>query len=124
LPDVSCDDKDEWAAYVCNLHDAILWDNDYLHEEDFVDFSPEDTEAIKQAMRIEPEYFLAIAPDPTTSQMEILRDELVAMCVKVSEAVLAKTAVSERKPSEKKKKSGGKGKNNGKGKGKKKPPSE
>ena len=109
---------------MCNLHDAILWDNDYLHEEDFVDFSPEDTEAIKQAMRIEPEYFLAIAPDPTTSQMEILRDELVAMCVKVSEAVLAKTAVSERKPSEKKKKSGGKGKNNGKGKGKKKPPSE
>jgi len=60
---------EDWRFCVDCLHDAILWDNDYLGESIFMDLPPEQSRALKQKMDVSDGYFLAVAPDPTPKQM-------------------------------------------------------
>ena len=149
LPDDSSDDLDDWLFCVDCLHDAILWDSDYLGEENFVDLPPEHAQAMRDVLGVSPEYYSAIAHDPAPPQLKILHDELETLCLRVSETDLPETVVLRKKSGGKRRKSVGtrkksgarKSKSDGKGKkadskekskkkpsqkkpGKKKPPTE
>ena len=87
LPADSCDDMREWGFCVDRLHNGILWDTDYLAEASYVDHSPARGKTLKERMGVSQDYFLAIAPEPTPPQMEILRDELEMLCLEISEAL-------------------------------------
>jgi len=79
------------------LHDAILWDIDYLGESIFTDLPPEQSRALKQNMCVSDGYFLAVAPDPTPKQMTGLFAVLTSLCQEVAERGHPKTFVV-RKP--------------------------
>jgi len=105
FPEDSCDGLDEWEFCVGCLHDSLLEDDDYLGEGMYVDLPPEKGAALRAWMGVKPEYFQAIADDPTQPQMEILRDEIVALCREVYDTGNAKAAKPRRKAGGKKRKS-------------------
>jgi len=74
-----------WRFCVDCLHDAILWDIDYLGESIFTDLPPEQSRALKQNMDVSDGYFLAIAPDPTSEQVTNLLGNLLSLCQEVAE---------------------------------------
>jgi len=76
---------EDWRFCVDCLHDAILWDIDYLGESIFTDLPPEQSRALKQNMDVSDGYFLAIAPDPTPKQMTGLFAVLTSLCQEVAE---------------------------------------
>ena len=76
---------EDWRFCVDCLHDAILWDIDYLGESIFTDLPPEQSRALKQNMCVSDGYFLAIAPDPTPKQMVGLFAVLTSLCQEVAE---------------------------------------
>ena len=88
---------EDWRFCVDCLHDAILWDIDYLGESIFTDLPPEQSRALKQNMCVSDGYFLAIAPDPTPKQMAGLFAVLTSLCQEVAESGHPKTFVV-RKP--------------------------
>ena len=47
LPDVTCDDPEEWEIEVDSLADRILWDADYGDEDLYIDKSPEDAQILQ-----------------------------------------------------------------------------
>jgi hypothetical protein len=74
---------DDWAFCIDCLHDAILWDTDYLGEELFVDLPPERARALKEKMGVADGYFLSVAPDPKADQVAPLLTDLEALCHEV-----------------------------------------
>ena len=104
-PADSCDDMEEWDFCMEILHDGILWDTDYIGEENYIDLPPEASEALKQCMGVAPEYFSAIAPDPTPAQLEVLSEELELLCLEAYGK--NRPRISTRRPQ---RKSGGKSK--------------
>jgi hypothetical protein len=85
VPAPSCDDPDQWAFCVECLHDAILWDSDYLEDGNFMDLPPEYAKALKENMGISEEYFRSVAPDPPPRQGASLRSDLETLCCEVAE---------------------------------------
>lgn len=88
IPDVpcdKCDDPDKWAFCVDCLHDAILWDCDYLGEGNFMDLPPGQSAALKEEMGVAGEYFQGIAEEPSSKQLAVLLGELGDLCLEVSE---------------------------------------
>ena len=83
----------DWEFCAECLHDAILWDGDYLGESIFTDLPPEQGRALKQNMGVSEGYFLAIAPDPTSKQMTGLFAGLTSLCQEVAERGHPKTSV-------------------------------
>ena len=75
----------EWEFCVDCLHDAILWDSDYLGESIFTDLPPECSQALKQNMGVSEGYFLAVAPDPASAQVTALFAELMSLCQEVAD---------------------------------------
>jgi hypothetical protein len=75
---------EDWEFCVECLHDAILWDSDYLGESIFTDLPPESSRALKQNMGVSEDYFLAVAPDPTSEQASSLLADLLALCQEVA----------------------------------------
>lgn len=88
---------EDWRFCVDCLHDAILWDIDYLGESIFTDLPPEQSRALKQNMDVSDGYFLAVAPDPTSEQVANLLGNLLSLCQEVAERGHPKTFVV-RKP--------------------------
>ena len=84
VPSDSCDDPDEWAFCVDCLHDAILWDSDYLGESNFVDLPPDRSQDLKEEMGVADEYFQEVAQDPLPKQAAALLAELEALCEEVA----------------------------------------
>lgn len=84
LPNDSCDDLDEWLFCADCLHDAILWDSDYLDAGSFIDLPPERGEKLKELMGVDEEYFQAVAQDPSPRQLKAMITELEALCVTVA----------------------------------------
>ena len=67
------------------LHDAILWDIDYLEDANLMDLPPEHAKALKENMGISEEYFRSVAPDPAPGQIASLRADLETLCREVAE---------------------------------------
>jgi len=65
------------------------------------------SEFLRAFSYIPEEYFQAIADDPAPPQMEILRDELLALCAEVSRTGRAELAAAQQKADGKGKKAGG-----------------
>jgi len=102
VPDDFSEDQEEWEFCMELMHDAILWDFDYLDENLFVDLPPEQGEFVREEMRIAPEYFQAIAHDPSEQQVAILCNELEALCRNAFETGNTRATKSRRKASAKK----------------------
>lgn len=79
VPSPSSGSEEDWVFCVECLHDAILWDADYLGENLFVDLPPERARALKDEMGIADEYFLSVAPDPSADQVASLLADLEAL---------------------------------------------
>ena len=73
IPDLNCQDKDEWEALVDSLADRILWDRDFDMEYLMVDEDPAIADVTKQFLGIDGDYYAHIPPDPKA-------DELAAIC--------------------------------------------
>lgn len=73
LPAVDCTDFDDWRVLIDCLRDRILWDDDFNSEDLFVDCEPEKSRYLKAVMRIDNDYFSAIPPDPSDSELEDIR---------------------------------------------------
>lgn len=76
LPDAQCDDLGEWDFVLECLSGRIFWDADYEMDKTFLDAPPPRRRAVMEQMGIDPDYFLAIAPDPTDEQLGRIRGVL------------------------------------------------
>jgi hypothetical protein len=81
LPDESSEDVEKWELVVEWLSSRVLWDDgDYEREGDFLDADPETSGARKALLGIDEGYFADVAPDPTDSQLEAIRQTLRDVC--------------------------------------------
>ncbi|MCC9599176.1 hypothetical protein LOC67_01290 [Stieleria sp. JC731] len=71
-----CTEVDRWQWLVECLADRILWDRDFDLVEEMIDAPPERAAAMRAALGITPEYYTAIAPDPTDTQIDSLFESL------------------------------------------------
>ena len=71
-PEITCGDTREWYYALQTLSDWILWDQDYLTADEFMDLDPDDTTVIRQVTGIDREYATAIAPDPSEPERQAL----------------------------------------------------
>ncbi|MFK7767635.1 MAG: hypothetical protein AB8B55_10480 [Mariniblastus sp.] len=63
LPIVDSDDIEKWEELIECLADEILWDRDFLLEEDFSDRSPTTSRILKEMTGIADNFFSSPAPD-------------------------------------------------------------
>jgi hypothetical protein len=80
MPELTCDDLDEWEIEVQGLSDAILWDVDYEDAQLYIDYPPEKSKQLKDWARIPDDYFLAIADDLTDEEAQARIKELRGLC--------------------------------------------
>ena len=97
MPHPSSRSIEDWEFCVECLHDAILWDSDYLGESLFTDLPPERSRTLKENMGVSDEYFLAVAPDPASEQAATLLAGLLSLCQEVTQEGHPKTSTV-RKP--------------------------
>lgn len=77
LPTETCDDRNEWEWMVEAIADGILWDNDWLDGNFFMDVDPETAAMRKRGMGIDEDYYTTIIPRPTDSDVEKARCTLI-----------------------------------------------
>ena len=78
LPDVQCDQLDEWELWIDSLRDRILWDADY-EDDRILDDQPEVRRMLSNLMGISDHYHTAVADDPTPTEMNVLKKRLMAV---------------------------------------------
>ncbi len=77
LPAPDCPDFDcHWSPMIEALTDGLLWDQDYEDEDFFVDAPPEKASWMKKRFNIDPDYFMAVPPDPTEPEVEAAKGRL------------------------------------------------
>ncbi|WP_146520214.1 hypothetical protein [Stieleria varia] len=69
-------DIEKWEWIVESLADQVLWDRDFEMAGDMIDAPPEQAAALRAMLGINSEYYTAIAPDPTDSQVDQLFDSV------------------------------------------------
>ena len=74
--DVNSLEIDRWRWLVDLLADRVLWDRDFEMVNEMIDAPPERAAAMRAALGITPEYYTAIAPDPTDHQLDGLFESL------------------------------------------------
>jgi hypothetical protein len=79
LPQVDCQDEEEWDLLIDGLASGVLWDADWMEEDLFLDIDPEHAAAIKRVMNIAGDYFTAISPDPGEQELRDIRANLRAL---------------------------------------------
>ena len=72
-PEITCGDTREWYYALQALSDRILWDQDYLTADAFMDLDPDGTRDVRKMTGIDREYVTAIAPDPSEVEQQALR---------------------------------------------------
>jgi hypothetical protein len=77
LPKETCDDRNEWEWMVEAIADGILWDNDWLGGNFFMDVDPETATMRKRGMGIDEDYYTTIVPHPADSDVEKARRTLI-----------------------------------------------
>jgi hypothetical protein len=75
LPAIECRDQGEWDLLIGCLSDYVLWGDDWADEE-IMDADPETARERKRRFGINDDYYLAVAPDPTDSELDVARDTL------------------------------------------------
>lgn len=76
LPDVECNDSDEWSCLIDVLRDRILWDHDFSAEPAFGDADPVKAQDARSMLGIDQNYFRAVAPDPSDEELAAIRLKL------------------------------------------------
>jgi hypothetical protein len=76
IPDVECDDIEDWHGVVEVLSERVLWDTDYDDEDLYSDHPPEIAESVKRTSGIPDGYFTAIAHEPRDDEVEGLFERL------------------------------------------------
>lgn len=66
----ACTDIEEWDLRVGCVADQILWDRDWELEEEIMDVSPEQAQALKRSLGIDEDYFLATIAEPGAGQVD------------------------------------------------------
>ena len=75
-PAPECRDRSEWQCLVEAIADSVLWDDDWLADGFVMDVDPETAAFRKKKLGIADDYYLAVAPDPTSEQVEKARETL------------------------------------------------
>ncbi len=76
LPAVECDDMDEWHWMLDTIEDRVLWDDDYEPLDGVMDGDPDTATYLRETLGIAPDYYTAVAPDPTESDMVWIRETI------------------------------------------------
>jgi hypothetical protein len=76
LLDAQSDDLDEWEVLVSCLADNVLWDEDWKESEALLDADPKAGQAVKKLLGIDDDYYIALPPDPTDTEMAAIWEEL------------------------------------------------
>jgi hypothetical protein len=75
LPEVQCDDPDEWEWVIESLADRVLWDQDYALTA-ALDATPEKRRQLQEALGVAADYFTDVPPDPPEAQINLYIDAL------------------------------------------------
>lgn len=75
LPSEKCDNQEDWEFCVSFLEDQILWDVDWA-DDAVLDDPPEKRDVLLALMRIDDDYYTAVAPDPSATEYEELAKRL------------------------------------------------
>jgi hypothetical protein len=75
-PGESCDDISEWDLLIDCLSERILWDDDYMTANHFLDAAPEAGHAEMEALGIADDYYVALASDRRDEELEAVRRAL------------------------------------------------
>ena len=78
LPDVQCDQLEEWELWIDSLRDRILWDADY-EDDRILDDQPEVRRILSNLMGISDHYHMVVAEDPTPAEIKGLKMRLMAV---------------------------------------------
>lgn len=68
--------QSEWDCKLEGYSEKIQWDSDFEMADQFLDMPPQEARKKMQLMGIDPEYFLTIAPEPTSEQLNKARQTL------------------------------------------------
>jgi hypothetical protein len=80
IPELTCDDPEEWDIEIQEVADCILWDADYEQGSLYLDRPPEETQAPREMAGIDKDYFLAIPDDPRDELTQKTVGELKNLC--------------------------------------------
>jgi hypothetical protein len=80
LPDATCRDEDEWESILESVTMRVLWDDDYMDAEAVLDATPQSARRHRRKRGIDNDYYIAVAPDPSESELPIIRERLKALC--------------------------------------------
>ena len=75
LPEVECDDLEEWDLWIDSLENRILWDADYENDR-ILDDPPEVRQGMLSLMRIPDGYYTAVAPDLRSAEIADFKKQL------------------------------------------------
>ena len=90
LPKANCDDELEWYTEIDVLSDLILWDADYEDEDLYIDKPPEETQRLKDFMRIRDDYFLEVPEDLRADEIKTKLAKLKTLCQSIGEKTKSK----------------------------------
>jgi hypothetical protein len=68
-----------WRLLVEGLADRILWDEDYLMGETFLDSNPTLCEESMRLLQLPRDYYVTVVPDPSDKQLGLLRQTLARL---------------------------------------------
>jgi hypothetical protein len=80
VPERNCADPEAWGLILDSVTGRVLWDEDFLEEDWFVDADPHATAPLKRELGIDEDYFTALAPDPAEEELRSIRVRLRALC--------------------------------------------
>ena len=80
IPDLTCDDLEEWETEVQKLSHAILWGVDYDDDQLYIDFPLEKSKQLSDWAGTSDDYFLIIADDLTDKEAKARIKELQNLC--------------------------------------------
>src|SRR5262249_8916572 len=72
----ACDDTGEWEGLLECLESRLFWDSDYAMGHPFLDVDPDQARALMDSMGIDPDYYLALPPDPDDDELDDVRRTL------------------------------------------------
>lgn len=84
-PEITCGNTREWYYALQALSDRILWDQDYLTADVFMDLDPDGIKDARELTGIDHEYVTAIAPDPREAERLLLLKRLRELYVEIEE---------------------------------------
>lgn len=83
VPESGCEDREEWDIEIQEVADCILWDADYEDDSLYLDRPPEESQVLREEMRIDEDYYLAIPDDPRDEQIQDTLTEIRRVCCSV-----------------------------------------